>query len=140
MRREPVTQVRFASQNVLASSSKDGSTKLWGLGTGQETAEAVPPGVTFSQQGRFAFCEQGSAEEQKVNGYVVAAKGSTLFIFQASDDSEEGAPASVRGAPVAFFQCASQIRAFEVAGASIAVGVADGQVLQLWAEVLQRQG
>ena len=41
--------------------------------------------------------------------------------------------------PVAFFQCASPIAAFDVAGANVAVGCADGQVLQLFAAVLQTQ-
>ena len=41
--------------------------------------------------------------------------------------------------PVAFFQCASKIAAFDVAGANVAVGCADGQVLQLFAAVLQTQ-
>ena len=39
---------------------------------------------------------------------------------------------------MAFFPCASQIAAFDVAGAN-AVGCADGQVLQLIAAVLQTQ-
>ena len=38
--------------------------------------------------------------------------------------------------PVAFFQCASNIAAFDVAGANVAVGCAGGQVLQLRAAVL----
>jgi WD40 repeat protein len=137
----PVTEVKFASQNVLASRGEDGSTKLWDVGTGQETAEAVPEG--------FDFSKQGGAEEQKVNGYVVAPKGSTLCIFKAADDSADGATDSADGvgtaetaikterAPVAFFQCDSPIKTFDVAGANVAVGCADGQVLLLWAAVLQ---
>ena len=38
--------------------------------------------------------------------------------------------------PVAFFQCASNITAFDVAGANVAVGCAGGQVLQMRAAVL----
>jgi hypothetical protein len=39
---------------------------------------------------------------------------------------------------VVFFQCTSRIQAFDVLGGNIAVGCADGQVLQLcWAAVLQ---
>ena len=38
--------------------------------------------------------------------------------------------------PVAFFQCASEIAAFDVAGANVAVGCAGGKVLQLRAAVL----
>ena len=37
---------------------------------------------------------------------------------------------------MAFFPCASQIAAFDVAGANVAVGCEDGQVLQLRAAVL----
>ena len=40
---------------------------------------------------------------------------------------------------MAFFQCASPIAAFDVAGANVAVGCEDGQVLQLFAAVLQTQ-
>ena len=109
----------------MASSSTDGSTKFWDLGTGQETertAEAVPEGFTFPKE--------GGAKEQSINRYVVAAKGQTLVIHNA------GTPET----PVAFFQCASLISAFDVAGANVAVGCADGQVLQLFAAVLQSRG
>ena len=49
LRSGPVTAVKFASEGIVASSSTDGSTKFWDLGTGQETektAEAVPEGFT----------------------------------------------------------------------------------------------
>ena len=48
LRSGPVTAVKFASEGIVASSSRD-STKFWDLGTGQETektAEAVPEGFT----------------------------------------------------------------------------------------------
>ena len=130
MRSGPVTAVKFAGPNTLASSA-DGSTKFWDLGTGQETAEAVPEGFTFPKQ--------SGAQEQRVGGYVVAAKGQTLVIHKAPEDKAETAADGKAGTetPVAFFQCASKIAAFDVAGANVAVGCADGQVLQLFTAVLQ---
>jgi len=133
-----VTAVKFAGPNTLASSS-DGSTKFWDLGTGQETAEAAPAGFTLPKE--------GGAKEQKINSYVVAAKGRTLVIHKAPEDKAETAADGSDGSdgkagtetPVAFFQCSSDIRAFDVEGAKIAVGCADGQVLQLFAAVLQTQ-
>ena len=137
MRSGPVTAVKFAGPNTLASSA-DGSTKFWDLGTVQETAEAVPEGFTFPKQ--------SGAQEQRVGGYVVAAKGQTLVIHKAPEDKapEDKVETAADGkagteTPVAFFQCASQIAAFDVAGANVAVGCADGQVLQLFAAVLQTQ-
>ena len=136
LRSGPVTAVRFASEGIVASSSKDGSTKFWDLVTGQETektAEAVPEGFTFPKE--------GGARERRINSYVVAAKGKTLVIHKAPEDKAETAADGKAGTetPVAFFQCASQIAAFDVAGANVAVGCADGQVLQLFAAVLQTQ-
>ena len=135
LRSGPVTAVRFASEGIVASSSTDGSTKFWDLGTGQETektAEAVPEGFTFPKE--------GGARERRINSYVVAAKGQTLVIHKAPEDkAEDKAETAGTETPVAFFQCASQIAAFDVAGANVAVGCADGQVLQLFAAVLQTQ-
>ena len=136
LRSGPVTAVEFASEGIVASSSTDGSTKFWDLGTGQETektAEAVPEGFTFPKE--------GGARERRINSYVVAAKGQTLVIHKAPEDKAETAADGKAGTetPVAFFQCASQIAAFDVAGANVAVGCADGQVLQLFAAVLQTQ-
>ena len=88
----------------------------------------------------FDFSTQGGAEDQKVNGYVVAAKGKTLCLFKAADDSEDGKEET---APVAFFQCSADIKTFDVADlerSNIAVVCADGQALQLWAAVLQIRG
>ena len=132
MRSGGVTAVTFAGPNTLASSA-DGSTKFWDLGTGQETAEAVPEGFTFPKE--------GGARERRINSYVVAAKGQTLVIHKAPEDKAETAADGKAGTetPVAFFQCASQIAAFDVAGANVTVGCADGQVLQLFAAVLQTQ-
>ena len=136
LRSGPVTAVRFASEGIVASSSTDGSTKFWDLGTGQETektAEAVPEGFTFPKE--------GGARERRINSYVVAAKGQTLVIHKAPEDKAETAADGKAGTetPVAFFQCASPIAAFDVAGANVTVGCADGQVLQLFAAVLQTQ-
>ena len=136
LRSGPVTAVKFASEGIVASSSTDGSTKFWDLGTGQETektAEAVPEGFTFPKE--------GGAKPQRINSYVVAAKGQTLVIHKAPEDKAETAADGKAGTetPVAFFQCASKIAAFDVAGANVAVGCADGQVLQLFAAVLQTQ-
>ena len=145
MRSGPVTAVKFASEGIVASSSTDGSTKFWDLGTGQETektAEAVPEGFTFPKE--------GGARERRINSYVVAkgqtAKGQTLVIHKAPEDKapEDKAETAADGkagteTPVAFFQCASEIAAFDVAGVNVAVGCADGQVLQLFAAVLQTQ-
>ena len=135
LRSGPVTAVRFASEGIVASSSEDGSTKFWDLVTGQETektAEAVPEGFTFPKE--------GGARERRINSYVVAAKGQTLVIHKAPEDkAEDKAETAGTETPVAFFQCASQIEAFDVAGANVAVGCADGQVLQLFAAVLQTQ-
>jgi len=137
LRSGPVTAVKFAGPNTLASSA-DGSTKFWDLGTGQETAKAVPEGFTFPKQ--------HGAQKQRVGGYVVAAKGQTLVIHKAPEDKapEDKAETAADGSdgkagtetPVAFFQCASEIKAFDVAGANVAVGCAGGQVLQLRAAVL----
>ena len=158
LRSGPVTAVTFASEGIVASSSTDGITKFWDLGTGQETektAEAVPEGFTFPKE--------GGARERRINSYVVAAKGQTLVIHKAPEDkaSEDKAETAADGSddkagtekgklaladwpifletPVAFFQCASEIAAFDVAGANVAVACADGQVLQLFAAVLQTQ-
>ena len=133
MRSGPVTAVKFASEGIVASSSTDGSTKFWNLSTGQETektAEAVPEGFTFPNE--------GGAKPQRINSYVVAAKGQTLVIHKAPEDKAETAADGKAGTetPVAFFECASQIEAFDVAGANVAVGCAGGQVLQLRAAVL----
>ena len=134
MRSGPVKAVKFAGPNTLASSA-DGSTKFWDLGTGQETAEAVPEGFTFPKQ--------SGAQKQRVGGYVVAAEGQTLVIHKAPEDKapEDKVETAADGkagteTPVAFFQCASNIAAFGVAGANVAVGCAGGQVLQLRAAVL----
>ena len=135
LRSGPVTAVEFAGPNTVASSSEDGSTKLWDLETGQEKAEAVPEGFTLPKE--------GGAKEQKINSYVVAAKGQTLVIHKAPEDKAEtaadGSDGKAEPAPVAFFQCAAEIKGFDVAGAKVAVGCADGQVLQLFAAVLQTQ-
>ena len=147
MRSGQVTAVKFASEGIVASSSTDGSTKFWDLGTGQETektAEAVPEGFTFPKE--------GGTEEKRINSYVVAAKGKTLCIFKAADEAETAEAPKVEAAEaetaeaeaeetaaVAFFQCASEIQAFDVSElerSHIAVGCADGQVLQLQAAVL----
>ena len=134
MRSGRVTAVKFAGPNTVASSSEDGSTKLWDLETGQEKAEAVPEGFTLPKE--------GGAKEQKINSYVVAAKGQTLVIHKAPEDKAEtaadGSDGKAEPAPVAFFQCAAEIKGFDVAGAKVAVGCADGQVLQLFAAVLQK--
>jgi len=142
LRSGSVTAVKFASEGIVASSSTDGSTKFWDLGTGQETektAEAVPEGFTFPKA--------GGAKEHRINSYVVAAKGKTLCIFKAADEAETAEAPKVEAAEaeaeetaaVAFFQCASEIQAFDVSElerSHIAVGCADGQVLQLQAAVL----
>ena len=142
LRSGPVTAVKFASEGIVASSSVDGSTKFWDLGTGQETektAEAVPEGFTFPKE--------DGARERRINSYVVAAKGKTLCIFKAADckaETAETAPmvetaGAEETAAVAFFQCASKIQAFDVSElerSHIAVCCADGQVLQLRAAVL----
>ena len=138
MRSGPVTAVKFASEGIVASSSADGSTKFWNLSTGQETektAEALPEGFTFPNE--------GGAKPQRINSYVVAAKGQTLVIHKAPEDKAETAADGSDGkagteTPVAFFQCAAEIKGFDVAGAKVAVGCADGQVLQLFAAVLQK--
>ena len=98
-----------------------------------------------------------------LNGYVVAAKGNTLCIFRTtgvsvgSEDAATGRAHSADGegrgkteetAPVAFFQCDSEIIALDVSGlqrssmasSNIVVGCVDGQVLQLWAAVLKTRG
>ena len=138
MRSGRVTAVKFAGPNTLASSAH-GSTKFWDLGTGQETAEAVPEGFTLPKE--------GGAKEQKINSYVVAAKGQTLVIHKAPEDkapedkaetAADGSDGKAEPAPVAFFQCAAEIKGFDVAGAKVAVGCEDGQVLQLFAAVLQK--
>ena len=53
LRSGPITAVKFASEGIVASSSTDGITKFWDLGTGQDekTAEAVPEGFTFPKEG-----------------------------------------------------------------------------------------
>ena len=146
LRSRRVTAVRFAGPNTVASSSEDGSTKFWDVETGQEKAEAVPEGFTFPKQ--------GGAQKQRVGAHVVAALGQSLVIFEAPHDkAETAADGKAETAPkvetaetaeaaetsaVAFFQCASEITGFDVAGANVAVGCADGHVLQLFAAVLSR--
>ena len=79
-------------------------------------------------------CVLRETKEQKVNGHVVTAKGNTLCIFKAADGSEHGTAGGAgkaETAPVAFFECPADIKVFEVACANIAVGCADGQMLQL---------
>ena len=93
LRSFPVTAVKFASEGIVASSSTDGSTKFWDLGTGQETektAEAVPEGFTFPKE--------GGTEEKRIHSYVVAAKGKTLCIFKAADEAETGEAPKVEAA------------------------------------------
>ena len=128
----PVTAVKFVSQDIVASSSEDGSTKLWDLQSGQETVEAVPEGFTFPKQ--------VGAQEKRINSYIVAAKGQTLCIFKTADKEETSETAeTAETALVAFFQCASDIQAFDVSElerSHIAVGCTDGQVLQLREVVL----
>ena len=96
----------------------------------------------------FTFPEQSGAQKQRVGGYVVAAEGQTLVIHKAPEDKapEDKVETAADGkagteTPVAFFQCASNIAAFDVAGANVAVCCAGnhhagGQVLQLRAAVL----
>ena len=86
----------------------------------------------------FTLPKQSDAHKQRVGGYVVAAKGQTLVIHKAPEDKAETAADGKAGTetPVAFFQCSSNIAAFDVAGANVAVGCAGGQVLQLRAAVL----
>ena len=103
----------------------------------------------------FTFPKEGGTEEKRINSYVVAAKGKTLCIFKAADEAETAEAPRVEAAEaeaaeaeaaeaeetaaVAFFQCASEIVAFDVSElerSHIAVGCADGQVLQLRAAVL----
>ena len=90
----------------------------------------------------FTLPKQSDAQKQRVGGYVVAAKGQTLVIHKAPEDKAEtaadGSDGKAEPAPVAFFQCAAEIKGFDVAGAKVAVGCADGQVLQLFAAVLQK--
>ena len=133
LRSGPVTAVKFASEDILASSCSAGSAKIWNLKTGEETPQAVPEGFTFPPQGR-------GAQQQRINSYVVSANGQTFLIHKALQDKAETAADGKAGTetetPVAFFQCDHQINAFDVAGANVAVGCADGQVLQLQAAVL----
>ena len=124
MRSGPVTALKFAGPNTVASRSRDGSTKFLDVETGRETKEAVPEGFTFPKQ--------GGAQKHSVGSYVVEARGQTLCILKTADGKAETAP-------VSFFQCASEITAFDVSEldrSHIAVGCADGQQLQLRAAVL----
>ena len=134
MRSGGVTAVTFAGPNTLASSA-DGSTKFWDLGTGQETAEAVPVSEGFT------FPKQSGAQKQRVGGYVVAAMGQTLVIHKAPEDKapedKVETAADDKETTVAFFQCSSRITVFDVTGANVAVGCEGGQVLQLFTAVLQ---
>ena len=144
LRSGPVTAVEFSGPNTVASSSEDGSTKFLDVRTGQEATKALPE----VPEG-FVFSKQGGAKKQRRNGYVVAAKGKTLCIFTAGNTDGAGKAETTpkeETAPVAFFQCDSEIQAFDVANlersnlaSNLAVGCADGQVLQLWAAVLQTQ-
>ena len=118
---------------MVASASTDGSTRFWNVQSGQETAEAaetMPEGFTLRKQ--------GGAEEQRINTYVVAAKCQTLCIFKTAGGKAETAQ-KAETTPVAFFECPSNITAFDVSElerSHISVGCADGQVLQLQAAVL----
>ena len=82
------------------------------------------------------------AGEVAATGRDVGHPGCCLVIHKAPEDKAETAADGSDGkagteTPVAFFQCASEIAAFDVAGANVAVACADGQVLQLFAAVLQ---
>ena len=84
----------------------------------------------------FTFPKQSGAQKQRVGGYVVAAKGQTFVIHKAPEVETAADGKAGTETPVAFFECASQIEAFDVAGANVAVGCTDGQVLQLRAVLL----
>jgi len=155
------------TKNFLASCSHDKSIKLWEPATGISPGECLWTTSTLSGESDNAIGPEGKhtwrVKDQKVNGYVVSVTGKTLYIFNddaedggagaaASSANEDGAAGSADGAgkvktaPVAFFQCSAEIQAFDVnktfdvACANIVVGCADGQVLQLWAAVLQTRG
>ena len=68
----------------------------------------------------FTFPKQSGAQKQRVGGYVVAAKGQTFVIHKAPEDKapEDKVETAADGkagteTPVAFFQCASNISAFD---------------------------
>ena len=88
----------------------------------------MPEGLTLPKQ--------SGAQNQRVGGYVVAAEGQTLVIHKAPEVETAADGKAGTETPVAFFQCASNIAALDVAGANVAVGCAGGQVLQLRAAVL----
>ena len=142
--------MKFASRSVVASSQPlaSDSMRLWDLGTGRETSVAVPQGFTLNMARLCGYAPL----EHTVNGYLVAAKGDVLCVFKAdgSEHGMAGSPAdnadgagAAEPAPVGFFQGSSAISAIDVSnleGTNIAVGCADGQVLQLWTAVLQTPG
>ena len=117
-------------ENLIAAGCRNSTIKVFDAQSG-DCLSTVPEGFTFPKE--------GGARERRINSYVVAAKGQTLVIHKAPEDKAETAADGKAGTetPVAFFQCASNIAAFDVAGANVAVGCADGQVLQLFAAVLQ---
>ena len=110
-----VTRVAFAGQDLVASSSDDGSIRFWDRATGMEKEGAVPGSVL----------EWSNCREQQVGRFRVAAEGDLLTICL------------LQGAVRApFFRAPSRIGALVCTGADIALGCDSGAVLQLQAEVL----
>ena len=121
--RARVTRVAFAGQDLVASSSDDGSIRFWDRTTGMEKEGAVPGSVLG-----WSDCR-----EQRVGRFRVAAEDDLLTICLAA---EGGAGKARKAAPVAFFRAPSRIGALVCTGADIALGCDSGAVLQQQAEVL----
>ena len=84
---------------------------------------------------RLAATEKQRAELEKAHAPcddLIASLRKQLAALELTRDYAKAGTET----PVAFFQCASNITAFDVAGANVAVGCAGGQVLQLRAAVL----
>eukprot|EP00802_Teleaulax_amphioxeia_P016876 Tamp_17009.p2 GENE.Tamp_17009~~Tamp_17009.p2 ORF type:complete len:217 (+),score=50.23 Tamp_17009:703-1353(+) len=70
-----VTRVAFAGQDLVASSSDDGSIRFWDRTTGMEKEGAVPGSVL----------EWSNCREQQVGRFRVAAEGDLLTICLAAE-------------------------------------------------------
>ena len=94
-----MSRVAFAGQNVVVSSSEDGSIRLWDVTTGMEKKEAVPDSVFAS----------ANCREQQVGRFLVTAEDDILTISPAAEGSAGKADGTgeAERAPVAFFRAPS---------------------------------
>ena len=132
-----MTQVEFApdGETLVSGSSDDGTMRCWGVHSGK--AKEDEDAARVLQGGKFAFAK-GSSREQKVGEFLVTAEGDMLRIFKSvvKDKADKEDKDTTSCAPLAFFRAPGTISSIDTSGAHIAVGCANGEVLQLRAAVL----